>query len=261
MIRTNRLKAKLKSGEKALGIWLQSADPTFAEISALIGFDAFIMDQEHGPGGVQAAIDMARAAAVTDTTSIVRVPSSDPIYLRRILDAGIEGVLVPMVESAEQAKSIADACRFPPLGKRGNAWDITRAAGYGVARDYMKRVHDETLVIVQLETVEGIKNARAIADVDGIDVIFIGPTDLAGSAGVGGDTGHPTVEALIAEAVAAVRPTGKPLATVPRRGKTWQQAFDDGFAFVAAGSEIHYFRLAAEAQFKDWLSYSGKEGK
>ena len=260
MIRKNRVKAKLMAGEKAFGIWLQSADPTFAEISSLIGFDAFIMDQEHGPGGVQAAIDMARAAAVTDTTSIVRVPSSDPIYIRRILDGGVEGVLVPMVETAAQAKEIADACRFPPLGKRGNAWDITRAAGYGVARDYMKRVHDEQLVIVQLETVEGVKNARAIADVDGIDVIFIGPTDLAGSAGVGGDTGHPTVEALIAEAVAAVRPAGKPLATVPRRGKTWQQAFDDGFDFVAAGSEIHFFRLAAEAQFKEWKSYRDERG-
>lgn len=260
MIRKNRVKAKLAAGEKVFGIWLQSADPTFAEISALIGFDCFIMDEEHGPGGMQAAIDMARAASATDTTSIVRVPSSDPLTLRRVLDGGIEGVLVPMVETAEQAKSIADACRFPPLGKRGNAWDITRAAGYGVARDYMKRVHDETLVIVQLETVAGVKNARAIADVEGIDVIFIGPTDLAGSAGVGGDTGHPTVEALIAEAVAAVKPTGKPLATVPRRGKTWQQAFDDDFDFVAAGSEIHFFRLAAEAQFKDWQTYQAGKG-
>lgn len=255
MIRKNRVKAKLAAGEKVFGIWLQSASPTFAEISALIGFDAFIMDEEHGPGGVQAAIDMARAASATDATSIVRVPSADPIYIRRILDGGIEGVLVPMVETAEQAQTIADACRFPPLGKRGNAWDITRAAGYGVARDYMKRVHDETLVIVQLETVEGIRNARAIADVEGIDVIFIGPTDLAGSAGVGGDTGHPTVEQLIADGVEAVKPTGKPLATVPRRGTSWQKAFDDGFDFVAAGSEIHYFRLAAEAQFKDWLAY------
>ena len=257
MIRKNRLKAKLRDGEKSFGIWLQSADPTFAEIAALVGFDFFIMDQEHGPGDMQAAIDMARAAAVTDTTSLIRVPSSDPITLRRIADGGAEGVLVPMVETAEQAKEIVDALRFPPVGKRGNAWDITRAAGYGVAKDYLQRIHDEFIIIVQIETVKGVKNARAIADVDGVDVVFIGPTDLSGSVGLPGETNAPEVEALIAECISAVQPTGKPLGTVPRRGKTWQQAFDDGFSFVAAGSDIYYFRTAAEAQYRDWLRYSG----
>jgi 4-hydroxy-2-oxoheptanedioate aldolase len=257
MIRKNRLKTNLRAGQKSFGIWLQSACPTFAEISALVGFDFFIMDQEHGPGDVQAAIDMTRAAAVTDTTSLIRVPSSDPITLRRIADGGAEGVLVPMVETAAQAKEIADACRFPPLGKRGNAWDATRASGYGIAKDYFDRVHDEFLIAVQIETLRGVENARAIAEVDGIDLVFIGPTDLSGSIGLPGQTNAPEVEALIARCVEAVRPTGKPLGTVPRRGKTWQQAFDDGFLLVAAGSEIYYFRTAAEAQFRDWVEYCG----
>ncbi|MDQ0473989.1 HpcH/HpaI aldolase family protein [Labrys wisconsinensis] len=255
MIRQNRLKANLKAGRKSFGMWLQSADPTFAEITALVGFDFFIMDQEHGPGDVQAAMAMMRAAAVTDATAVIRVPSSEPIYLRRIADAGAEGLLVPMVETAEQAREIVDACRFPPAGKRGNAWDATRASGYGVARDYLERAHDELLIMVQIETVLGVRNARAIAEVDGVDVVFIGPTDLSGSVGLPGQTNAPEVEALIAECVAAVRPTGKPLASVPRRGKTWQQVFDDGFLLVAAGSEIFYFRTAAEAQHRDWQRY------
>lgn len=257
MIRRNRLKANLKAGRKSFGMWLQSADPTFAEITALVGFDFFIMDEEHGPGDVQAAINMLRAAAVTDTTSMIRVPSTDPIYLRRIADAGAEALLVPMVESAEQARTVVDALRFPPVGKRGNAWDGTRASGYGIARDYLETIHDELLIVLQIETEQGVRNARAIADVDGVDVIFIGPTDLSGSIGLPGQTNAPEVEALIAECIAAVRPTGKPLATVPRRGKTWQQAFDDGFDIVAAGSEIYYFRSAAEAQYRDWVTYGG----
>jgi 4-hydroxy-2-oxoheptanedioate aldolase len=256
MIRTNRLKANLKAGQKSFGIWLESTDATFAEISALVGFDFFIFDLEHGTGTVLSAVDVMRAAACTDTTAMIRVPSSDPIYLRRIADAGAEALIVPMVETAEEARKIVDACRFPPLGKRGNAWDVTRASGYGVARDYLQRVHDDLLIVVQIETELGVKNARAIAEVDGVDVVFIGPTDLSGSIGLPGQTGAPEVEALIAECVAAVAPTGKPLATVPRRGRTWQQCFDDGFAFVAAGSDIHYFRVAAEAQFRDWKAYT-----
>lgn len=256
MIRTNRLKANLKAGRKSFGMWLQSPDPAFAEITALAGFDFFILDLEHGTGDVLTAVEVMRAAACTNSTAMIRVPSSDPITLRRIADAGAEALLVPMVETAEEAKKIVDACRFPPLGKRGNAWDITRAAGYGIARDYMERVHDELLVVVQIETELGVKNARAIAEVDGVDVVFIGPTDLSGSIGLPGQTDAPEVEALIAECVAAVAPTGKPLATVPRRGRSWQQCFDDGFAFVAAGSEIHYFRVAAEAQYRDWQAYS-----
>lgn len=258
MIRRNRLKANLRAGQKSFGMWLQSPDPTFAEITALAGFDFFIFDLEHGTGDVLTAVEVMRAAACTNSTAMIRVPSSDPITLRRIADAGAEALLVPMVETAEEAKKIVDACRFPPLGKRGNAWDITRAAGYGIAKDYMERVHDELLVVVQIETEKGVKNARAIAEVDGVDVVFIGPTDLSGSIGLPGQTGAPEVEALIAECVAAVEPTGKPLATVPRRGKTWHQCFDDGFLFVAAGSDLYYFRVAAEAQYRDWQAYITK---
>lgn len=259
MIRRNRLKANLKAGQKSFGMWLQSPDPTFAEITALTGFDFFILDLEHGTGNVLTAVEVMRAAACTDSTAMIRVPSSDPITLRRIADAGAEALLVPMVETAEEAQMIVDACRFPPLGKRGNAWDITRAAGYGIAKDYLDRVHDELLIVVQIETEKGVRNARPIADVDGVDVVFIGPTDLSGSIGLPGQTNAPEVEALIAECVAAVQPTGKPLATVPRRGKSWQQAFDDGFLFVAAGSDLYYFRTAAEAQYRDWLAYSERK--
>jgi 4-hydroxy-2-oxoheptanedioate aldolase len=258
VFRENRLKTRLRNQQPSLGMWLQSADATFAEIAGLAGFDFVIIDQEHGPGTIMAAIAMMRALSATPTTAMIRVPSSDPVYLKRIMDAGAEAVLVPMVESAEEARMVVDACRYPPQGKRGNAAAVSRGSGYGFAGDYLARAHEQLLVVPQIETVAGVKNAKAIAEVDGIDMIFIGPSDLAGSAGVPGRTGAPEVEALIAETIAAVRPTGKPLSTVPRDGKSWQDLFADGFMAVPSGSDIFFFRTAAAALGEEWRSYQAK---
>lgn len=255
MFRPNLLKSKLAKGEKSLGIWLQSGEPLFAEIVAHVGFDFFIIDNEHGCGSLQSAIGQMRAASSSPASAIVRIPSPDPTYLKRILDSGAEGVLIPMVETAEQARMCVEACRYPPLGKRGNSTGVLRADNYGLVGDYVARAHDQLLVIPQIETVEGVRNAREIAAVDGVDVVFIGPTDLSGSAGLPNQTDHPTVEKLIGEAVAAARAAGKPLATVPRQGKSWQGVLDDGFNIVAAGSEIYYFRVAVAQQMAEWRAY------
>ena len=252
MYRPNRLKARLVAGEKSLGTWLQSAEPTFAEMAALAGFDFIIMDQEHGAGDRQAAVDTMRAASAGETTVIVRVPSADAVTLKRLVDAGAEGVLVPMVDTAEQARAVVEACKYPPRGTRGNAWDITRASSYGFAADYQAGADDNLLVIVQIETAAGVANAQAIAEVEGVDVIFVGPTDLSGSIGLPGQTGAPEVEALIAKAVAAARAAGKPLATVPRVGRSWRQVLDDGFAMVASGSEIFFYRQAVSAMMQEY---------
>jgi 4-hydroxy-2-oxoheptanedioate aldolase len=238
VFRRNRLKARIRAGERSLGTWLQSGSPTFAEMASIAGFDFLIVDQEHGLGSLEEAVDMMRAAAGGDATVVVRVPSSDPIYLKRLVDAGVEGILVPMVDTAEQARSIVAACRFPPRGTRGNAWDIARASSYGFATDYYGQADDSLLIIAQVETATAVDNAAEIAAVNGIDGIFIGPTDLSGSIGLPGQTGAPEVTALIAQAMTAARNAGKPLASVPRIGRTWQQIFDDGFEMVATGSEI-----------------------
>ena len=258
MFRPNRLKARLAAGQKSFGTWVQSGSPTFAEIAALAGFDFFIVDQEHGPGDLQAAIDQMRAASCSDTTMVVRVPSTDPLTVRRLLDAGLEAVLVPMVETAAQARAIVDLCRFPPHGNRGNAWPITRASSYGFAGDYYERAKDNFLIMVQIETAKAVANAREIAAVDGVDAIFIGPTDLAGSIGVPDQTGAPEVNALIRQTVAAVQAVGKPLATVPRIGRSWQEVYADGFLMVAYNSEINIYRQALMALMREWRESAGE---
>lgn len=254
-VSTNQLKLRLKAGERCFGTWVQSGSPTFAEMAALAGFDFFIVDQEHGPGDLQDAIDQMRAASCAEATMVVRAPSTEPLYVRRLLDAGLEAVLVPMVETAEQARRIVEICRFPPRGVRGNAWPITRAASYGFEADYYLRADDNFMIIVQIETAKAVVNAREIAAVDGVDAVFIGPTDLAGSIGLPDRTGAPEVNALIRKTVEAVRQVGKPLATVPRADRSWAEVFDDGFLMVAYNSEINIYRQALRALTNEWRSF------
>jgi len=261
MFRPNRLKARVRAGQKSFGTWLQSASPVFAEMAAVAGFDFIIMDEEHGTGELQHAIDTMRAASCTETTLVIRVPSADPVYLRRLVDAGAEALLVPMVETAEQAHAIVEAVRFPPRGKRGNAFDATRSSSFGLVPDYYDRADDNLLIIVQIETIQGVENAREIAGVDGVDVIFIGPTDLSGSIGLPGQTGAPEVDKQIRRAMAAASDAGKPLATVPRIGRSNNELFDEGFVMIANGSEIYFYRLGITQLMKEWREYNGDDGE
>ena len=244
MFRPNRLKARILAGEKSLGTWLQSASPALAEMAAIAGLDFFIIDQEHGPGGLQTAIDMMRAGACTHTTAVVRVPPQDIVYVRRLVEAGVEAILVPMVETAEQARDIVSACRFPPRGSRGDAAHVTRSSSYGFASDYYDRADDNLLIMVQIETSAAVRNAKEIAEVDGVDLVFIGPSDLSGSIGLRGKTNAPEVEDLIAEVMQVCSRAGKPLGTVPRLGKSWQQLFDDGFSLIGSGCDIAIYNEA-----------------
>ena len=210
-----------------------------------VGLDFVIIDQEHGPGGVQSAIDMMRALSGSTTTAMIRVPSSDPTYLKRIVDAGAQAILVPMVDSAAEAKTIVDACRYPPLGRRGHAAGVVRGARYGLSTDYLQTAHESLLIVPQIETVTAVHNAREIASVDGVDMVFIGPSDLSGSAGHVDQTGAPEVERLIAETGRRFgRPASRwrPSRATARAGRT---LFADGLRCVASGSDIAIFRSAA----------------
>ena len=251
MFRPNRLKQRILAGEKSLGTWVQSASPALAEMAAIAGLDFFVIDQEHGPGELQTAIEKMRAGACTPTSSVVRVPPQDLVYIRRLVEAGVEAILVPMVETADQARAIVNACRFPPRGSRGDAAFVTRSSSYGLDSSYYERADDNLLIMVQIETSTAVGNAKEIAEVDGVDLIFIGPSDLASSIGLRGKTNAPEVEELIAEIVRACRRAGKPLGTVPRIGKSWQQLFDEGFELIASGSDIAYYNEALSKLIKD----------
>lgn len=251
----NAMKAKIAAGRPVFGTWLQAASPINAEIVACSGLDFAIIDQEHGIGGLETTVAMMRAFLGSDTTPMIRVPGGDVDYLKRIVDAGAQALLIPMVNTAAQAKAIVDATLYPPRGQRGNAAGIVRGSRYGFVSDYVARAHEEMLIVPQVETVEAVGNAAAIAAVPGVDMVFIGPSDLSGSAGVPGQTGAPEVEKLFAEAIAGIRSAGKPFATVPRDGKSWQDLFAEGYMMVSHGSDIATVKTAAMAQVEAWTMY------
>jgi 4-hydroxy-2-oxoheptanedioate aldolase len=261
MVPKNILKARLASGRPCYGTWLHTASPAVAEMVGYVGLDFVIIDLEHGPGDVDAAAQMMRAMAGGDTTPMIRVPSGDPIFLKRIVDAGAQTLLIPMVNSAEEARRIVDACLYPPRGQRGEASVVVRASRYGLIEDYVERAHDEMLIVPQIETVEAVAHAGEIAAVPGIDMVFIGPADLAGSAGCPKRTGAPEVEKLIARAVAGIRAAGKPVASVPRDGKSWRDLVAEGYQLIANGSDLISIRLAAVAQAEEWRQHLDGQGR
>jgi 4-hydroxy-2-oxoheptanedioate aldolase len=256
----NALKARLAQGLPCFGTWLHTASPNVAEMVGYCGLDFVIIDLEHGPGGVETATAMMQAMAAGGTTAMVRIPSGDPAYLKRIVDDGAQAVLIPMVNTAAEARGIVDACLYPPRGQRGNAAIVVRGSRYGLIEDYVARAHEEMLIVPQIETVAAVDNAGAIASVPGIDMVFIGPVDLSGSAGLPGETGAPEVERLIAKSLAAIRAAGKPAGTVPRQGRDWPALFADGFALVATGSDLIHIRAGALAQADEWRRHRSAKG-
>lgn len=249
MFRDNALKARLGAGGKALGCWNYTGSPVLAEIAGLVGYDFVLIDHEHGPVDLHQTIGILQALSATGTTSLLRAPWNDPIYIKRALDTGVEGIMVPMVETAEEAARAVAACRFPPRGMRGSAAGMVRATDYGLRQaDYIERAEDELMVICQIETPRGIDNIPAIAEVEGVDMLFVGPSDISASLGHAGKVTHPEVAATLEAVERAIKDAGKWMGTVGREGLSVAELFDRGYDLVSGGSDVTLFRNAAKAQ-------------
>ncbi len=266
MLRPNPMKARLRDGKKCLGLWLLSNNALAAEMVAQAGFDFVIIDHEHAPGDLMGVIGQQHALRATAPATgpaggpavFLRVPWNDPVYIKRALDTGVEGIMVPYVETADEARAAVEACKYPPEGNRGCAVGAIHATGFGFERkDYWARVNDEVTVILQIETPRAIDNIPAIAEVPGIDVLFIGPTDLTVTAGY--NPTDPPQEALdlIARAEEAIKATGIAMATVPYYGRGPQDMFDRGYAMAIQNSELTLIRNAGLAMVEPHRKANG----
>src|SRR5690606_16147323 len=208
MASTNQLKEKLARGTTVLGCiqLLPSADVT--ELLALAGLDYIFIDHEHGINGLGGLPDLLRAAKAGGAEALVRMPSLDPHYVRRLLDAGLETIYCPMIEAADDAAAFVRVCRYPPHGERG-AGGGTRASFLGLGPDHADRLDDRLMIIVAIETVRGVQNLTQIAAVPGIDAIFIGARDLSASMGKLGRFDDPDLIATIAQCEAIIKASGK----------------------------------------------------
>lgn len=247
----NRLKTRARDGEASVGLWLQSLEPAFAEMASILGYDFVVIDHEHGPGSIADGIAHLRAtrAGGEHTTAVVRVPAADPVYLKRIIDAGAQAVLIPMIDTPEQAQAAVAACRYPPRGIRGNAAMAVRASGYGLREGYFESADESLMIILQLESRIAMRNAQAIAAIEGVDMLFIGPADLGTDLGPT-DVATGEMDRLIDGCLAAMRARGMPLGTTPRAGRTAAQLLTEGFALITLGSDIAFFRTGAQAALR-----------
>jgi 2-keto-3-deoxy-L-rhamnonate aldolase RhmA len=233
----NRVKALLKDGQKTSGAWLQLTSTFSAEIMARAGFDWLIIDLEHAPGDFMNLAAQIQAMGATDCVPFVRAPWNDSVTIKRILDTGVMGVLVPYVNTAEEAKDAVAACKYPPEGVRGVAAS-PRAAYFGQnSMEYLKSANQEILIMTAVETGEAVDNLDEILAVEGLDGIFIGPMDLATSMGHFGNAAHPEVQEAIAIIEQKTFASGKFLGTV---AGNWEQAkvkYEKGYQFLMLMSD------------------------
>lgn len=252
MYRANPLKRFLSGNETALGCWLHMASPVAAEIIALVGYDFVIIDHEHGPGHYLDATSLLHAVSATDTAALIRVPANDPVHLKRALDTGVNGVVIPMVENADDARRAVAGCLYPPAGIRGMAHVLCRASDYGLRADaYAERLGTDLTIMCMIESPNAVENIPAIGEVEHVDALFLGPFDLSCAMGLAGQFDHPDVAAMIAKAETAMRKTGKPMATIVTKTADPSALFARGYRLVVAGSDVTLLRDAAVVRLRD----------
>jgi len=237
------IKQRLKEGERAIGCWLGLFNPIAAEVVALSGYDCVVIDMEHGAGSYLDAIPLLQALKGTGCAPLARVPSNEPVSIKRMLDLGLEGIIIPNVSTVAEAEDALSSCRYPPQGVRGNAAGLVRASDYGLrSEEYQASANDDLLVILQIESAEGLANVEAIAKVPGVDMLFIGPSDLSSTIGHHGDPGHAEVAEAIARIERAAEAAGVFVGSILLRGRSAASMARDGYALVVADSDITLLR-------------------
>ena len=251
----NPFKRAIKTAGAPLqvGLWSGLSNNVTVEVLANAGFDWLLLDTEHSPNELPMVHSQLQAAAQGAAHPIVRPPWNDAVVIKRYLDIGAQSLLIPFVQDADEARRAVAATRYPPLGVRGYS-AAARASDYGRIKDYPTRCQNELCVIVQVETPQALGNIEAIAAVEGVDGIFIGPGDLAASMGHIGNPKHPDVVAAMLDAIRRIRACGQAAGILSADEGLARRCIDAGCNFVAVGSDIHLLARGAEslaARFKD----------
>jgi len=249
----NPFKAALAARQPQVGLWLSMADPYLAEVSAGTGFDWLLIDGEHAPNDLRSTLAALQAVAPHKAQPVVRAVQGDTALIKQLLDIGAKTLLVPMVDTAEQARSLVSATRYPPLGIRGVGSAVGRASQWSARADYLDAADDEVCLLVQAETVQALGNLEAICAVDGVHGVFIGPADLAASMGHRGRPGHPEVQAAIEGAMRTIVAAGKAAGTLTSDPMLARRYLELGCTFVAVGVDVLLYANAARKLAADFL--------
>jgi 4-hydroxy-2-oxoheptanedioate aldolase len=247
----NSFKRGLAAGRPQIGLWSSLSASYTVEVLAGAGFDWLLLDTEHSPNDLESVLGQLQAMAPYPTAPVVRIPVNDSVLMKRYLDIGVQSFLVPMVNTAEEAAAAVAATRYPPAGVRGIA-SSTRANRFGRVPGYARRAAEEICVLVQVETRQALGNLAAIAKVEGVDGIFIGPGDLHASFGHAGEQANPAVLPVIDQALVDIRRAGKAPGIVTGDEQLARRWLELGSLFVAVGSDVSILSRGADALAKKY---------
>lgn len=251
---SNHFKARLRSGTTQFGLWLGLGETFSAEICAGAGFEWLLIDGEHGPNDLRSILAQLQAIAPYASEPVVRPPQGDSVLIKQLLETGVQTLLIPMVESAEAARCLVEAMRYPPDGFRGVGSALARASRWGRIENYMHEANDQMCLLIQVETQAGMENLEEIIQVPGIDGIFFGAADLAASYGVLGESDHPDIVGKILHGLQRVHAAGLAGGVLCGDHALNQRYIAAGANFVAVGVDA---LLLANASSTLCESYKG----
>lgn len=241
----NTFKAALQAGQRQIGLWVGLADANAAEALAGCGFDWLLLDGEHAPNDVRTVLEQLRAVAPYPVQPVVRPVQGEVALIKQYLDVSAQTLLVPMIDTPEQATQMVRAMRYPPHGIRGVGAALARASRWNQITDYLQHADGEMCLLVQAETPRALENLAAIAATDGVDGVFFGPSDLSASMGHRGQPSHPEVQRAILDGIATVRAAGKAAGILATDQALAQRYLDAGALFVAVGLDTALLVRAA----------------
>lgn len=255
------VKERLLAGERLHGCWIEAFSPVMTEIVAQSGYDVAMVDLEHGPGGIMEAVQQLQIIAAHDCAPLIRVSSGDVSAIKKAMDIGPAGLMIPDIRTAREARDIVAACRYGPDGVRGAAPSLVRASAYGRRIDrYLESVDRGFLLIGQVESSQGAANIDSIAAVDGLDMLFIGPADLSASLGALGDFTSEAFVDTFAALESAVLDAGKWLGCIPFHDWDASRLYRNGHHLVLSGVDTLLLRQAAERDVAELNSIKGRDG-
>jgi 4-hydroxy-2-oxoheptanedioate aldolase len=246
----NAFKQAIAEARPQIGLWQALASPYTAEICAGAGFDWLLIDGEHGPNDLPLVLQQLQAMAASPVEPVTRLPVGDPVLVKQYLDIGARSLLIPMVESGDQAARMVAATRYPPEGIRGVGSAIGRASHWNRTPGYLGHAHEEICLLLQIESLAGLNELEAIARVPGVDGVFIGPSDLAAALGHLGDPGHAEVQHAIEGAIAHLKVLGVPCGMLIADEVLARRYLELGASFVAVGTDVTILARGAEALAK-----------
>ncbi len=249
----NKFKKRLKSGQVQIGCWGGMADAYATEMLGTAGFDWILIDGEHAPNDMRSILAQLQALSGSQSSPVVRLPAASEVLVKQVLDIGAQTILIPMIESPQEAEAMVRAVRYPPNGCRGVGAALARASNFSGIADYVQTADAQICLLLQVENLAGMDALDDILKTDGVDGVFIGPADLAADMGYPGQTAHAAVRTKVFDALASIKASGKAAGILSTDDEFSQKCIDMGVEFTAVGIDVlHYVQSLRKlaAKFK-----------